>query len=77
MEKTELDYRRQCHPMIGCIDTIIAYENGELTEEETIELFQRLIDTGLAWSLQGSYGRMAQRLIESGYCTLPGKDMSV
>lgn len=48
---------------------IIAYESGELEEEEIIALFQRLVDTGLAWSLQGSYGREAVRLIEAGQIT--------
>jgi hypothetical protein len=42
------------------------YEQGELEEEETIELFQHLIDVGLVWQLQGSYGRTAQALIEQG-----------
>lgn len=51
------------------MSSIIAYENGELEEEEVILLFQDLIDSGLAWQLQGSYGRMAEKLIESGYCT--------
>ena len=50
------------------LDTMIAWENGELDEFEEIELFQRLIDLGLAWSLQGVYGRQAQRLIEAGRC---------
>lgn len=45
---------------------IIAYEQGELGEFEVLELFQHLVDTGLAWKLQGSYGRQAQRLIEAG-----------
>lgn len=51
---------------------IIAYEGGELnTEEEVIEGFQHLINNGMAWTLQGSYGRTAKSLIEAGYCTLP------
>lgn len=45
---------------------IIDYENGDLDEDETIALFQGLVDTGLAWQLQGSYGRTAQRMIEAG-----------
>lgn len=45
---------------------IIAYENGGLDEDEVIELFQHLVDSGLAWSLQGSYWRMAMALIEAG-----------
>jgi|HubBroStandDraft_2_1064218.scaffolds.fasta_scaffold00006_73 hypothetical protein len=42
------------------------WEDGELTEEETSELFQHLVDTGLVWQLQGTYGREAARLIEAG-----------
>lgn len=53
------------------IDALIDFEHGMLTEEEIIELFQELVDTGLAWELQGSYGRTARDLIESGSVTLP------
>ena len=47
---------------------IIAYETGTIeTEEELLQLFQHLVDTGLAWSLQGHYGRTAVALIEAGH----------
>lgn len=48
------------------IDQIIAYESGELSDEGIIALFQELVNSGMAWKLQGSYGRMAQALIEAG-----------
>jgi hypothetical protein len=53
------------------INDIMSYENGEMEEEEMIEFFQSLINSGMAWTLQGSYGRMAMRLVEDGFCTLP------
>jgi hypothetical protein len=48
---------------------IIAFEQDELNDEEIINLFQKLVDTGLAWTLQGSYGRMAAALISDGFVT--------
>jgi hypothetical protein len=52
------------------IDTLMRYENGELEFDEEIELFQQLVDSGLAWKLQGFYGRAAQRLLDQGFITL-------
>lgn len=49
---------------------IMAFEGGELAEDEIIAGFQQLIDSGVVWQLQGSYGRTAANLIERGYCTL-------
>lgn len=45
---------------------ILAYENGELDETEIVALFQSLVDSGMAWRLQGHYGRTAAALIEAG-----------
>jgi hypothetical protein len=50
------------------LDQIIAYEMGELDEDEVIRLFQNLIDSGLVWKLQGHYGRTARALIDAGLC---------
>jgi hypothetical protein len=38
------------------------------SEEELISAWQHLIDTGLAWSLQGWFGRRATDLITQGVC---------
>ena len=38
------------------------------SQEELINAWQHLIDTGLAWSLQGWFGRTATDLISEGIC---------
>jgi hypothetical protein len=51
---------------------IIAYENGEMTDEgELIALFQELVDSGIAWELQGHYSRVAQQYIDCGKIIKP------
>ena len=41
------------------------FEDG--TEEEILSAWQYLVDTGLAWRLQGWFGRTASALIDAGY----------
>ena len=50
------------------LEMMIKWEERELTQMEEIELFQHLIDIRLVWQLQGTYGRQASYLIETGYC---------
>lgn len=50
------------------LNQVIAYEQGELDEEGIIDMFQELINSGMAWKMQGSYGRTAKALIDAGYC---------
>lgn len=57
--------------MTDLVGKIMEYEEGEMEEDDAIEFFQELIDSGLAWQLQGSYGRTAASLIEAGVCTAP------
>ena len=49
-------------------ESMTAYERGELDANETCQLFQELIDSGLAWNLQGHYSRTAYALIEAELC---------
>lgn len=56
---------------LDVVDDIIAYEQGELGEEATLELFQHLLDSGMVWKLQGSYGRVAAHLLEIGAIHMP------
>jgi hypothetical protein len=51
-------------------DSIIEFEDGQQSHDDTIAMFQSMINSGMAWKLQGSYGREAMSLIESGQCIL-------
>ena len=50
---------------------IMAFEQGELEDSEVFALFQFLLDSGMIYSLQGSYQRMAEDLLISGEIQMP------
>lgn len=43
-------------------------------DEQYIEAWQLLIDTGTVWKLQGWFGRTATNLIAEGICTMKTTD---
>jgi hypothetical protein len=53
------------------VDQLIAYEEGQLTEDQEIALFEHLVQTGTCWQLQGHYQRVATTLLEAGLIRSP------
>jgi hypothetical protein len=41
------------------------------SEDQVLEAWQFLVNSGLAWQLQGFFGRTATQLIERGLITAP------
>ena len=52
------------------VNGIVRYEDGQMDIGETVEFFQHLVNTGMAWTLQGHYGRTAASLIDAGLVTV-------
>ena len=50
-------------PLLG--ELLFRFEEGDLNEEETINLFQVIYDSKAYTWLQGSYGRTLQDLINA------------
>lgn len=55
--------------MKDLVSQIMDFESGDMDQDEIPVFFQELINSGLAFQLQGFYGRTAVDLIESGVCT--------
>ena len=47
---------------VGIAEGFIPFES----EDQVIDAWQHLVSTGLAWQLQGWFGRMANNLIKQG-----------
>lgn len=57
------------------LDMLIAYENDTLDADLVPKLFQNLVDSGLIFSLQGSYMRKVKDLVEAGLVDLTTADI--
>lgn len=55
--------------MTGISDYSALYDE-DATEEETLAIYQALVDSGDAWRLEGSVGRTAMDMIEKGLIML-------
>jgi hypothetical protein len=57
--------------MQDIVGQIMAFEQGELEDGEVYALFQFLLDSGMIYSLQGSFQRMAEDLLLAGMIEQP------
>ncbi len=53
------------------VDQLIAYEEGQITQDEEVAFFKHLVETGVCWQLSGHYQRVAATLIEAGLISPP------
>ncbi len=59
--------------MTDLITSIILFEDGNLSDKDTLKLFSKLIKNGECWVLQGFYGRTATSLIDNELIDKKGK----
>lgn len=71
--KRKTTLKKKVAKKMDIVDNIMAYEGGEMSDADTIKMFQKMVDTGKVWGLQGSYGRTAQSLLDAGMIKYPKK----
>tara|TARA_R100001509_G_scaffold59611_1_gene32839 strand:- start:190 stop:378 length:189 start_codon:yes stop_codon:yes gene_type:complete len=60
---------------MNLVDQIMKYESDEMTEEEVVDFFQELLDTGTLFHLQGHYQRYASALLHHGVIEIKDSDL--
>ena len=51
--------------LVRLVDQLIAYEEGQINEDQEVAFFEHLVETGACWQLPGHYQRIAATLIEA------------
>lgn len=54
-----------------------AWIDGGLSGEETVQLFQELVDTGEAWKMDGYVGSTIRNLIDAGLVIVPEESRKI
>ena len=62
-------YEMDIYTAVGLAE---GFEEPE-SEEQVIAAWQYLVDTGVAWQLQGRFGRTAHDLIQNGIINPPSR----
>ena len=57
--------------LVRLVDQLIAYEEGQIPEDQEVAFFEHLVETGTCWQLPGHYQRVAANLIEAGLIKPP------
>jgi hypothetical protein len=57
--------------LVRLVDQLIAYEEGQIPEDQEVAFFEHLVETGTCWQLPGHYQRVAATLIEAGLIMPP------
>lgn len=60
---------------MSAVGELIAFESGNMTMKEEVELFSKLLKSGMVWKLQGFYGRIANSFIENKILSKDGRIM--
>ena len=62
--------------MVGTLDKMERWENGDLDEPGTQELFQELVFSQVAWCLDAQYQQKARDLLTSSPRLKPGDSLN-
>ena len=62
--------------MSDIVDFIMDFECGEMTQDRMIAGFQKMLESGVLFKMQGFYSRRGKALLDAGLITIPeGKEV--